>query len=138
VDDITGRFDDTDQRPKVLVVDSSPNLSSVMREILAEQGFHVDIANNAAMALDMMRTGRYDCVVTDYNLPEMDGIDFVRMIRDSYGDLPIVLMSQDREASRRSVNVARYLQKPFHGDQLVTTLRDSIAPPQYEAAPTLH
>ncbi|MBI5881048.1 response regulator [archaeon] len=135
MDDITEKLRD-DSQPRVLVVDSSEAIGSGIHDILAEQGFRVDVAGSATQAIEMFNRGNYVCVLTEYNLPEMDGADLARMMR-SKKDVPIVLMSQRRENYWQSTQVvAAFLQKPFQGYKLVETVREHARaqPPQQYAA----
>jgi two-component system phosphate regulon response regulator OmpR len=133
LDDITDKLRD-DSQPRVLVVDSSAAVGSGIHDILAEQGFKVDVAASATQAIEMFSRCNYACVITEYDLPEMDGADLARMMRGKK-DVPIVLMSQRRENYWQSTQVvAAFLQKPFQGYKLLETVRAHAQPPQQYAA----
>jgi PAS domain S-box-containing protein len=78
----------------LLYVDDEPILLDLVKEFL-ERGnmFEVDIAQSAVEALDILKKGDYEGVISDYQMPEMDGIEFLKSIRSRYPDLPFILFT---------------------------------------------
>ena len=91
----------------VLVVDDSRNTRDIIRSILQLDGFTVLTATDGIDALDQLKTARIDLVVTDVNMPRMDGITLIENIRKdvTYGDVPIIVVTS--EAEDEIVEVAR-------------------------------
>lgn len=88
---------------RVLLVDDSRATRAMMRRFLEDEGFEVEAAANGVEAWALVRSGDFDCVVTDIEMPEMDGLELTRRIRgeDSIDALPIVVVStRDRTADR--------------------------------------
>ncbi|MBN1167370.1 MAG: PAS domain S-box protein [Methanospirillaceae archaeon] len=78
----------------VLYVDDEPNLLRVVQIILEQTGeFHVDIAASARIALDSMDIRSYDVIISDYQMPDMDGIAFLKTVRNMYGDIPFIIFA---------------------------------------------
>ena len=91
----------------VLVVDDSRVNRSVLRALLKRFGFnHVDEAENGAEAFVMLHQKRYELVLTDLWMPEMDGEDFVRCVRGdlSLANLPIYAVTADVESQKRDAS----------------------------------
>jgi PAS domain S-box-containing protein len=78
----------------VLYVDDEEALLDITSVFLKRMGkFHVDTANSAEAALIKLNTGSYDVIVSDYQMPETDGIDLLKLVRDRYQDLPFILFT---------------------------------------------
>src|ERR1019366_6004357 len=78
---------------RVLVVDDKPAILRFLRASLESQGYIVSTAADARTALEMVRKKAVDLVVLDLGLPDMDGLDVVRQIRDDGETLPIIILS---------------------------------------------
>ncbi len=83
---------------RVLIVDDEPDLLEVSKEFLElDQGISADTATSAARALELIRLKNYDIIVSDYQMPEMDGIEFLRCVRGEGGrvesEIPFILFT---------------------------------------------
>jgi PAS domain S-box-containing protein len=79
---------------RVLYVDDEPGLLEIARFFLEESGdFQVTTATSAKTALESPSVRSYDLILSDYQMPEMDGIAFLKEIRHRYGDLPFILFT---------------------------------------------
>src|SRR5690348_11179207 len=77
----------------ILLVEDSPEVSLSVREILVAGGHTVEEAGTGKQALDRLKKSKFDLVVSDIWMPEMDGIAFLKEIRGSGSDLPVVVIS---------------------------------------------
>lgn len=78
----------------VLIVDDEPDLLELTKIYLKKTGdFTVDIAESAREALEKMQTTTYDAVVSDYEMPEMNGIEFLKTVRGSGSDMPFIIFT---------------------------------------------
>lgn len=111
----------------VLIVDDSPATRSFIRRAMRLSGMPIDQyleASNGEEALAVMHTERVDAVLTDLNMPVMDGEEFVRRLRDdaSISSVPVIIVSTDATAHRvdtmLSLGACGYLQKPFGPEQI--------------------
>jgi CheY-like chemotaxis protein len=85
---------------RILVVDDEPAILRFLYASLESQGYIVSTAVNARTALDMVRKKAADLVVLDLGLPDMDGLDVVRQIRDGGETVPIIILSsRDNESA---------------------------------------
>ena len=112
---------------RVLVVDDEPPILRFLRASLQSQGYIVSTAANARTALDMVRGHTADLVVLDLGLPDMDGLDVVRQIRDGGETLPIIILSsRDNESAKvkaLDLGADDYVTKPFGIDELLARIR---------------
>lgn len=118
---------------RILVVDDSITVREVERKLLENRGYQVDVAINGMEAWNAVRTGRYDLVVTDVDMPRMNGIELVSQMRShpALKSLPVIIVSyKDREEDYLKgldVGANHYLTKSsFHDDTLVNTVIDLI------------
>ena len=124
------------QRKRILVVDDSITVRELERQLLQARGFAVDVAVDGMDGWNAVRGAHYDLVVTDVDMPRMDGIGLVGLIKGDPArrDIPIVIVSyKDREEDRlRGLDAGanRYLTKSsFHDETFVDTIIDLIGEP---------
>ncbi|MET3134182.1 two-component system sensor histidine kinase/response regulator [Oxalobacteraceae bacterium GrIS 1.11] len=116
---------------RLLVVEDNPANQQVARELLAFDGAMVTVAGNGRAAIEAVRDGatRYDCVLMDIQMPDMDGYAATRAIRAEPGlaDLPIIAMTANAMASDRAAAIEAgmndHIGKPFDLAQLVAAIR---------------
>ena len=77
----------------ILLVEDSPEVSLTVREILDSAGHRVSQAANGNEALTQLKAGRFDLVVSDIWMPEMDGIALLKAIRGAGNTIPVVVIS---------------------------------------------
>ncbi len=78
---------------KILYVDDEPILLNLARMFIEKNGFLVDTAENAPDALELMKTNSYDAIISDYQMPVMDGIEFLKTIRNSGDETPFIIFT---------------------------------------------
>ena len=117
----------------VLVVDDSLTVREVERKLLEEAGYKVDIAVDGLDGWNALRSKKYDLVISDIDMPRMNGIEMVEMIKSNkqFSDTPVIIVSyKDRAEDRQSgmdVGADYYLTKgSFHDDSFVNAVHDLI------------
>jgi two-component system KDP operon response regulator KdpE len=115
--------------PLVLIVDDELPIRRFLRVSLAGEGYRVVEAATAAEALDQIAAQRPDVVVLDLGLPDRDGVEVIREVRE-WSPVPIVVLSvRDRESDKVSALEAGaddYLTKPFGVGELMARLRVAL------------
>ncbi len=107
----------------ILVVEDDAALSEALAETLAMAGYQVRTADNGQAALPILETERISLIVSDINMPKMDGQALLKQVRKDHPDIPVVLMtaygsiSQAVDAMREGA--VDYLVKPFEAEVLV-------------------
>ncbi len=111
-----------------LVVDDSRTIRSIARQILEAHDFEVSEAANGQLALEACRARLPDCVLLDWNMPVMNGMEFLRALRAEYGaEHPVVVLCT-REAELHCILEAlasgaqEYIMKPFDTEILMGKL----------------
>ena len=109
-----------DQNMRILVVDDFQTMRRIVRGVLKELGFtNVVEADNGMKAVEVLKSEKIDFIVSDWNMPEMSGIDLLKTVRstDAWKDLPFLMVTaegkseQVLEAVKNRVN--NYVIKPF-------------------------
>ncbi len=120
-------------RKRVLVVDDSLTVREVERRLLENGGYEVTVAVDGMDGWNALRMGAFDLLLTDVDMPRMDGFELVRRVRAAAqtSSLPVVIVSyKDQEEYRMKgleAGANAYLTKSsFHGDGLLKTVRDLI------------
>jgi response regulator RpfG family c-di-GMP phosphodiesterase len=117
----------------ILVVDDSKTIRFLVEKGLSEAGFHVLTATNGKEALDMIKIKEPDLILSDINMPEMNGIDFCKNVQDNpdWASVPFVVMSSHSERSlvRGMIEqgATTYIVKPFNLEQLVVTIENLLS-----------
>jgi len=114
---------------KILVVDDFSTMRRIIRNLLRDLGFNnTQEADDGVTALPMLQAGSFDLLITDWNMPGMQGIDLLKAVRsdDKLRELPVLMVTAESkrgqivEAAQAGVN--GYVVKPF----TVRTLEEKI------------
>ncbi len=115
---------------RVLVVDDEPPIRRFLRTSLSAQGYHVLEAENGVEALDLIDRNPPDVVVLDLGLPDMDGVEAIRRLRDRGLTIPIVVLSSRTDETGKvqalDLGADDYVTKPFGMDELLARLRAAL------------
>ena len=112
----------------ILVVDDSASMRQMVAFALTSAGFQVTEAEDGQVALDKARGARFNAVVTDVNMPNMDGISLIRELRGlpDYRFAPLLMLTTesaaDKKAEGKAAGATGWLVKPFNPEQLVATV----------------
>ena len=110
----------TSKNLKILVVDDFPTMRRIIRNLLKDLGYeNVDEAEDGAMGLETLRNGSFDFVVSDWNMPNLDGLEMLKQIRAdaNLAKLPVLMVTA--EAKKENIIAAAqagasgYVVKPF-------------------------
>jgi two-component system chemotaxis response regulator CheY len=110
---------------RVLVVDDFPTMRRIVKNLLKQIGFeNIDEAEDGMQALQKLKTGQYGLVVSDWNMPNMEGIDLIRKIRQDpkLKDTPFLMVTAEAEKEKVieaiKAGVDNYIVKPFTAEVL--------------------
>ncbi|PJJ99352.1 response regulator [Lysobacteraceae bacterium NML91-0213] len=118
---------------RILVVDDSASMRQMVSFALTSAGYAVEEAEDGQVALGRAQSARFNAVITDVNMPNMDGIALIRELRQlpDYKFTPLLMLttesSADRKADGRAAGATGWLVKPFDPDQLVATVRRVVS-----------
>jgi two-component system chemotaxis response regulator CheY len=112
----------------ILAVDDSNSMRQMVRFTLQRAGFQVVEAVDGVEALDYARANVVDLVLTDVNMPNMDGITLVRELRqlEPYKFVPMLVLTtesgQDKKLAGKQAGATGWLVKPFNPEKLLATI----------------
>ena len=119
--------------PKILVVDDSKTIRDILAYVLKFNEYEVDTASDGLMALEKVFSINYDLLITDINMPKMDGYKLIESIREenSYRFLPIIILTtESKEEDRRKgirLGADLFLIKPPDPDSLLAYVKMLIS-----------
>ncbi|MDX1552978.1 MAG: chemotaxis response regulator CheY [Marinobacter sp.] len=109
-----------DKNMKILIVDDFSTMRRIIKNLLRDLGFtNTDEADDGNTALPMLRSGKYDFLVTDWNMPGMSGLDLLKHVRadENLKTLPVLMVTaeakRDQIVAAAQAGVNGYVVKPF-------------------------
>ena len=119
-------MDSGNKRSKILVVDDEKGLVRIIRLNLEHDGFEVVEANNGAQAMDKLRATLPDLVLLDVMMPDLDGFNVLKMIRE-VGSTPVIMLTAKGEENDKvrglEMGADDYVTKPFSPRELTSRIR---------------
>lgn len=121
------------ERRRALVVDDSLSVRKTLSQLLVDAGYEVRTARDGFDALDALSREKADIVLTDLEMPNLNGLDLTRRLRqsESWGTLPVIMITSRGTDKHRSnaeqVGVSAYLTKPYSDGDLLNQMRDLLA-----------
>lgn len=115
----------------ILVVDDEPNYLVVLSELLRDEGLEVFTASDGKAALEVVREVDLDMVISDMQMPGMDGMALLMEIKKFDKDLPVLIITAyaeiDKAVAAMQAGAFSYLAKPFSNDELIVTIDKAVS-----------
>lgn len=115
---------------RILVVDDDKNMRQLLALHLENAGYQVDVAENPFAAGHALIRARPDLIITDINMPGLDGFDFVAVLRqdNELRDIPVVFLSTEppEQARAAGLKVERFISKPVRADTLLSIVASQV------------
>lgn len=117
---------------KILTVDDSASIRQMLSFTLSKVGYEVDGAMDGKDGLAKAGSQKFDLVITDLNMPNMDGIQMIAAIRKlpAYAYTPILMLTTESEPAKkdegRKAGATGWIVKPFNSDQLVAAVQKLV------------
>jgi len=117
---------------KILVVDDDKTTRKILGLYLKAKGYEVEYAENGIDAMEKLGTAQVNMVMTDLNMPYMDGLELIRTIRadEAHGHLPILMVTTeaDEEEKRKAMEAGAngYLVKPVSADMVTSNIKEIL------------
>jgi len=117
-------------KTRILVVDDSPDTLEVLQRNLTAQGYQVSTARSVSEATRRLETTPPDLVITDYKMPQVDGLDLVQFVRNNYRDVEIIMItgypSIGGAIKAVQLGASDYLEKPFTDGELLGAVQKAM------------
>ncbi|WP_324696300.1 response regulator [Novosphingobium sp. RL4] len=114
---------------RILTVDDSASMRALLNHALSTNGFDVAHADDGLSALEWLAVNEVDVVITDINMPRLDGFGLIEKVRGGtrHRDRPILVLttesSDEKKARARAAGATGWIVKPFDTDKLVAAVR---------------
>jgi two-component system chemotaxis response regulator CheY len=125
--------DGCDMAKRILTIDDSKTIRDMLMLTLSDAGFDVLQAVDGQDGLDVLGNDRVDCIITDINMPRMDGYEVIRQLRKNavHKTTPILVLTTESDVEKRNmardVGATGWMVKPFDPERLIATVR-KVAP----------
>jgi DNA-binding NtrC family response regulator len=114
----------------ILVVDDDPTMREMVQDLLEARSFEVATAPSAEDAIELARDRSFDAVLTDLQMPEMDGLGLLGSLRDLHPELPVILMTSfgsiQTAVAAMQAGAHDYVTKPFETESLLLTIERAL------------
>ncbi|MCB1173314.1 MAG: response regulator [Leptospiraceae bacterium] len=119
----------------ILVIDDSNMIRSVTSRILREQGYNVTSVENGLEGLKQLKSSRFDLILCDINMPELDGISFTQRLKGSLefqeqSHIPVIMLTTETdqylEDQARQSGALAWMAKPYKPEQLLHIVRQGL------------
>lgn len=113
----------------ILVVDDDQNILTLVKTILTQKEFKVSTALNGALAVELLKQDKFDAIITDALMPQMDGNALAQVVKNdpSFKNIPIIMVTASKETDmiKRSFSAGcvLFLPKPFTAASLISLLQ---------------
>lgn len=116
---------------RILLLDDEPNILNALKRLLREEDWQVDTFTDAETALEALLSHTYSVIVSDYQMPGMDGVTFLQFARQRQPDTIRLMLSAhgDRQSMISAINRAeiyRFLSKPWEEYEIQAALRSAV------------
>lgn len=116
-----------DNTPKLLLVDDEQVITDRLQPYLSRAGYEVIVAPNGAEALQLVKTYLPDLIILDVLMPELDGREVLRQLRQEENWTPVIMLTQVGESSERTMALLEgaddYINKPFDSNELAARIK---------------
>ncbi len=112
---------------RALAIDDSATMRNLVKMALEPEGFSVDTAENGRDALEKVKNNRYDIIISDINMPEMNGLEFLKEFRSINRTTPVLMLTTETEASKKQeakrLGATGWIVKPFKPEDLAKVVK---------------
>lgn len=118
------------EKKRILVVDDDQSFRLLIGKHLKKEGYNVTFAENGINALQILKEESFDVIISDQQMPEMDGIELLSKINNLYPDIPFIMLTAfgdiKKAVSAVKLGAYDYLEKPYRIEDLLTTINRAL------------
>ena len=119
-----------DKQIRVLVVDDEPEMCRLIEQALKQEGYQIDVSFSGIEALQKIKSFNYHLLLTDLEMPEVDGIELTRKAKKQNPEIRVIMVTGNAtvDASIRSLRnrIDGYIRKPFNISELRKVVRQTL------------
>ncbi len=117
-------------RPSILVIDDEEIVRISCKKCLTPEGYDVTLAGTGLEGMKLTRGNHYDLILTDLKMPDMDGMEFLMMIKETQPDARVIMITGystvDHAEEALRLGASNYVEKPFTPDTLIAAVREAL------------
>lgn len=117
-------------KPKILVIDDEEIVRISCKKCLTPEGYDVTLAGTGLEGMKLTRENHYDLILTDLKMPDMDGMEFLMMIKETQPDAKVIMITGystvDNAEEAMRLGASNYVEKPFTPDTLIAAVREAL------------
>ncbi|HXX58273.1 MAG TPA: response regulator [Thermodesulfovibrionales bacterium] len=117
-------------KPRILVIDDEDIVRISCKKCLTPEGYDVDTAANGIEGLRMAEATKYDLVLTDLKMPEMDGMEFIMKAKERQPDMRVIMITGystvEHAVKAMRLGAYNYIEKPFTPGTLIAAVREAL------------
>ena len=121
---------DKNEMSRILIVDDEKAICSFFKRLLAPTGYTIDTASNGEEAVARIQSTKYSAIISDIAMPKMDGITFLRAVREYDLDVPVILITgfPELQTAMQAIEFGafRYLEKPIKSSRLIAEIHQAV------------
>jgi DNA-binding NtrC family response regulator len=125
--------------PKILLIEDDASVATALRDLLVGEGFSAQVETEAAPGLEAARSGEYDVVVTDLQMPEISGLSIIQQLQAALPLLPVILITAhhttEAAISATKLGAYDYLLKPIQPQEFLGMIRRALTSTKLKAKP---
>jgi len=115
---------------KILIIDDDIDLCLLLKRYLDRKGYQVTTASTASGGRAALKKNRFDLVLCDMRLPDMDGMDLLKQVRNDYPQIPVVIITgySDVRMAVKTIKMGaiEYVTKPIHHEEILLTIEKAL------------
>lgn len=117
-------------KPKILVIDDEEIVRISCKKCLTPEGYDVTLAGTGIEGMELTKENHYDLILTDLKMPDMDGMEFLMMIKETQPEAKVILITgystvEHAEEALR-LGASNYVEKPFTPDILIAAVKEAL------------
>lgn len=120
----------TKMRPSVLIIDDDPTFCLMLKSFLSKKDFATETAFSGAEAINQVKNNNFDIVLSDFRLPDTDGLELLENIREIKPGTPVIIMTSYADiriaVKAMKIGAYEYVTKPVNPDEILLTIKNAL------------
>ncbi|GAG78173.1 unnamed protein product, partial [marine sediment metagenome] len=121
-------------KKRILLLDDEESLIKWLSYALEQKGYDVFATTEPKVALSKIKHEKYDCIISDIRIPQINGFQFLKQIRTIYPNVPVIFITAygSLESAQKAIRdgISDYIVKPFAIDELVLSIKSNLSKPK--------
>lgn len=118
-------------KQKILTIDDEEIVRISCKKCLIPEGYDVDVASNGLEGMGLTQSNKYDLILTDLKMPDMDGMEFLMKMKEIQPDAKIIMITGystvEHAVKAIKLGAHNYIEKPFTPDTLIAAVKEALA-----------